>query len=307
MKRLITFFALIAFIASSAVAHDFEINGIYYQINSDGSSVSVTYYGTDNKSAMYSGDVSIPPSVSYSGKTYVVTTICELAFRSCKYLSSVKIPNTVTTIGRQAFVGCRGLTTITIPSSVTDIGWGLFGVTGSNMSTIVVEHDNPNYDSRNNCNAVIETATNTLISACNKTIIPNTITKIGVHAFSGLADLKSVEIPTSVTCIDKAAFYGCRDLSTLVIPNSVTKIGEIAFKNCNNLSVVIPDNLTDVGENAFDGCLSVSKSGEESIGRQIFYGTMYYGAGARFYWYSKNGKWGVYDDELKTFEESQLG
>ena len=114
--------------AASAYAHDFEVNGIYYNINSDRTSVSVTYKGSSYSSYAneYSGAVTIPASVTYSGKTYSVTKIGYEAFRGCSGLTSVVIPNSVTSIGSWAFGYCSGLTSVEIPNSVTSISEGAF-------------------------------------------------------------------------------------------------------------------------------------------------------------------------------------
>ena len=104
----------------------FSVNGIYYGKNSDGKTVYVTYKDTDYNS--YSGSVVIPPTVTYRGTTYSVTSIGECAFRNCRGLTSVTIPNSVTSIGRSAFSGCSGLTDLTIGSSVNSIGASAFDI-----------------------------------------------------------------------------------------------------------------------------------------------------------------------------------
>ena len=110
--------------ATTATAHDFEVNGIYYKKNSDGTSVCVTERGSYSYpyDKEYSGAVTIPASVTYSGKTYSVTGIYQEAFRNCRGLESVAIPNSVITIGNYTFDGCSGLTSVSIGNSVSTIG-----------------------------------------------------------------------------------------------------------------------------------------------------------------------------------------
>ena len=167
---------------------------------------------------------------------------------------SVIIPNSVTTIGKYAFYDCSGLTSVTIPNSVTSIGYGAFsGCLG--LTSIIVESGNTSYDSRNNCNAIIETATNTLLTGCQNTIIPSSVTIIGSSAFYDCSGLTSVTIPNSVTSIGYGAFSGCSGLTSVTIPNSVTSIGDETFSNCSGLtSVTIPNGVTSIGRAAFARC-----------------------------------------------------
>ena len=159
--------------------------------------------------------------------------------------------NSVASIGDNAFAGCNGLASIVIPNSVTEIGHNAFdGCTG--LTGIVVENGNPRFDSRDNCNAIIETADNTLIFGCKNTIIPNTVTAIGDHAFEDCTGLTSIAIPNSVTSIGYGAFQGCTGLTSIVIPNSVTYIEDYTFYGCTKLTrIVIPNTVTAVGQQAF--------------------------------------------------------
>ncbi|MBO7312636.1 MAG: leucine-rich repeat domain-containing protein, partial [Alistipes sp.] len=111
------------------------------------------------------------------------------------------------------------------------------------------------YDSRNDCNAIIETESNTLLLGCSRTIIPNTVTKIGVSAFTRCKNLTSILIPRSVTSIESGAFFGCRGLRSIIIPESVVSIGQEAFARCESLaSVSLPENGIEITKDAFDGC-----------------------------------------------------
>lgn len=164
------------------------------------------------------------------------------------------IPNTVTQIEEYAFVYDACPSSITIPKSAVNIG--LFSFYGCyNLSSIVVENGNPRYDSRDNCNAIIETPTNTLIKGCHNTIIPNTVTNIGDYAFDHCSQLISITIPNSVTNVGNQAFYFCTSLKSVVIPDNVTSIGNVAFYCCYALqSLTIGSGVRTFGWNAFDYC-----------------------------------------------------
>lgn len=224
-KRLLLIMCLCLLAGMNAFAYQELIGGIAY--NFSGNEATVTYIsgGSTNQ---YSGDVVIPASVTYNGNTYTVTKIGEYSFQGCYNLTSVTIPESVTTIVRTAFVE-NSLTSITIPRSVTNfIGGNLIFTMCRNLTSIVVENGNPVYDSRENCNAIIETSSNTLISGCNNTVIPESVTSIGNSAFVYLPNLTSITIPNSVTSIGDQAFQGAA-ISSITIPESVTSIGAYAF------------------------------------------------------------------------------
>ena len=176
-----------------------------------------------------------------------VTTIKRGAFSQCTGITELVIPSSVTTIEVAAFNGCESLTSITIPSSLTTITGNAFSDC-YNMGIIMVDSGNPVYDSRNNCNGIIETATNTLITGCKSTIIPNTVTSIGKSAFSGCNDLLSIEIPNSVISIGEDAFNHCTGLLSINIPNSVTEIDTNPFSSCDGLKQIV----VETGNAVFD-------------------------------------------------------
>ena len=201
----------------------------------------------------------------------IIETSTNELIKGCK---STLIPNSVTSIGESAFAYCSGLTSVTIGNSVTSIGEIAFSRC-SGLTSMVVDKNNGTFDSRDNCNAIIETSTNKLVVGCKSTLIPNSVTTIGKSAFSGCEGLTSVTIPNSVTSIGDWAFEDCSGLTSVTIPNSVTSIGESAFRGCTKLtSVTIPNSVTTIGYYAFYGCTGLTSvtigNSVTSIGISVF-------------------------------------
>ena len=228
------------------------IDKIIYDVAGD---TAIVYNGRS-----CTGAVTIPSTITYSGKTYSVTTIGSSAFKGCTSLTSVAIPNSVTTIDNYAFRDCSSLASVTIPNSVTTIGSYAF----------------------DGCSSLASVS------------IPNSVTTIDNEAFYGCSSLASVTIGNSVTKISSTAFNRCsslkgfyvdsnnpnycsvqgvlfsKDKTTLIcypnakgaayeIPNSVTTIGSSAFYRCTSLtSVTIPNSVTTIGNSVFSGCSSLT-------------------------------------------------
>ena len=216
MKKLRHLFtALFVLFAVVANAHDITIDGVHYNIVGD-NELEVTYYGDDINNVpeeyKYQGDLTISKKVVHGGIIFTVTSIGEQAFLGCG-LTSVTIPNSVTSIGYEAFYGCSGLTSITIPNSVTSIGdnafswctsltsitipnsvtsignYAFYGCPG--LESIIVEDGNTKYDSRENCNAIIERKTSNACDAvrdCYTCKTAATIERIISNACNAVTD-----------------------------------------------------------------------------------------------------------------------
>ena len=274
---------------------------------------SVTVIGHDAfRNCKSLKDVVIPDSVTEIGG----------AFFNCPALTHIDIPCSVVKIGADAF-GRTGLTSIDIPHSVTSIGSFAFShtplekivipnsvteigdsvVAGCQaLSCLIVEEGNPKYDSREGCNAIIETESDKLIAACTSTIIPDSVKEIGEKAFMDCSTLTELSLPNSLTIIGDEAFKNCSSLTSITIPKSVTKIGSDAFLGCiavesivveegntiydsrNNCNAIIsnyytnsyslifgcknstiPDGVTGIGSNAFTGCKLTSITIPKSV------------------------------------------
>ena len=146
-----------------------------------------------------------------------LTAIGSSAFRDCTGFTSITIPNSVKGLGYACFSGCSGLTSITIPSSVTELNSSCFEYC-TNLEHIEVESANTVYDSRENCNAIVETSTNTMVAGCKNTKIPNSVTCLGAACFGGCTNLNSITIPSSVTNIGVYCFSGCTSLKEIKLP-----------------------------------------------------------------------------------------
>ena len=182
-----------------------------------------------------------------------VTSIASTTFTNCFSLTSCTIGSGVTSIGNGAFQNCRTLTSLHIPSGVTSICANTFSNCYS-LTSITVDSSNTKYDSRNNCNALINTSTNELMQGSNNTIIPNGVTKINNAALQNCSGLTSIDIPDSVTSIGTNAFRSCNGATGCTIGTGITSINIYAFYNCTNLTSITinattPPRLSDA--NAF--------------------------------------------------------
>ena len=231
MKKRLTLFSLLLLFTMTAMAQTL-VDGIYYNLNGSDNTAGVTS-GTE-----YSGDIVIPASISVDGVDYSVTAIGVDAFKYCSGLTSIEMPNSVTSIESASFAYCTSLDSIYIPSQVSEIGSWVFAHCDS-LSIIIVAPDNSIFDSRDNCNGIIETNTNTFILGCKTSKIPDSITGIADYAFDDCSLLTTLTIPGSVSYIGSYAFYKCSSLTTLTIESMFPpSVGTAAFNYCNSLITI---------------------------------------------------------------------
>lgn len=200
-----------------------------------------------------------------------VTVIGEYAFHSTD-IEKVIIPNSVTRLGYGAFFQCSNLTTLQIGSGLTEFSYA--GdvsepfISCYNLRTIVIDETNPLVDSRNNCNAIIETATNTILLGCNGTTIPEGVTAVNPDAFSKCHYLESLYVPASLTSIPLGSFNGCRSLKSIVVDEANTMYD--SRNNCNAIietatdtlirgcmNTIVPEDVVCIGHCAFAECLGL--------------------------------------------------
>lgn len=284
-KALLTI-SLMLSTSLSALAYDFEYNGIYYNvINTTEMHVEVTYKSLFESGWTaindYSGDIVIPNEVPFNRETYTVTAIGykafeksdnlnsvempnsvirieDEAFSDCYYLTSVKLSDSLATIGRSAFAQCENLKSIYIPKSVKTIrehafsGCMKLGDVNITDLSAWCKIDFEYYPANPLCYAKSLKLNGVEITDL---VIPNNVKRIKPYSFPLYQALKSVTMHDAVTEIGDYAFYSCYNLANITINEGVKKIGDYAFYHCNNLkSIIIPNTVGIIGEYAFDGC-----------------------------------------------------
>ncbi len=226
MKTKYLFLFSVLLTSATLFAHDFEVDGIYYNYLG-GDSIEITYKGNSYYDTYntYSGDFVIPDSVAHNDTIYYVTSIGDQAFYNCFDLSAITIPTNITNIGGGVFYDCRALNTVTWNAKRCDFDPFSYMVPQITSFTFgdEVEHIPAHL-----CYGMpITTIT-----------IPNSVKSIGDEAFTYCSRLTEITIPNSVKSIGKYAFEGCGGITAVTIPENVEFIGNSAFE-CSNLTTVI--------------------------------------------------------------------
>ena len=206
--------------------HYYYTEGLQFELNSFNSYSVVGYSGSDS-------NIIIP--AFYEGLP--VEEINSNAFINIDVIESIYIGSNILFIHPQAINACCNLKYIYIPASVFKIAEGAITWCAS-LTNIEVSLDNHTYDSRENCNAVIETSSNTLLVGCIGTVIPNSVTAIYPQAFEHQDTLYEVYIPENVQLIQQYAFFMSFGIQTVYILNKNIIIENNAFMDCSQISVV---------------------------------------------------------------------
>ncbi|MBQ1723528.1 MAG: leucine-rich repeat domain-containing protein, partial [Muribaculaceae bacterium] len=179
------------------------------------------------------------------------------AFYYCHDILELELPATLTSVGEGAFYYCHKVDSLFIPRNLVNIGVAAFARCGS--QSIVVAPENTKYDSRGNCNAIIETATGLLMSGCSNTEIPDGVKTIDELAFL-MANFQSIVLPNSLTEIRKNAFQACVQLNEIDLPDGLVNLGDSAFYHCDHLSKIMMGNsLKTIGNSTFAECGSINE------------------------------------------------
>lgn len=265
MKRSV--FSLLALLLPClALAHDFIVDGICYNITSEADKTCEVTFNSDENAKngyrhYYKDVVFVPEKVNYNGKEYTVIGIGERAFELNEDLLSVVMPKTIVSIGQDAFANCPKLKSLTIPESVRDLqNFSFRGL--PSLESLVVDEKNEFFDSREGCNAIIKTHSNALYVGCKNTVIPDGVKAIANGAFMtcfGGRDIEPFEItvPKSVEVIDHQAFAGCSPLQAVNFSEGLKTIGGSAFIGTPIKRVVIPASVTEIDPGAFAACDSL--------------------------------------------------
>jgi len=208
--------------------------------------------------------------------------IGQYAFYDCQNLSSIDFSNNLKTIGSYAFYGCKLLEAVYIPAATESIGGRAFGDCDA-LQSIIVDNNNPIYDSRGNCNAIIETSINVMLVGCASTkfpesviaiapdafrdnssitevVIPGNIKGVGDNAFRDCTRLKDVEFEEGVEYIYAYAFNGCVNVTNIQFPTTLKCISPYSFINCDKMTelTINGDNCL-VESQAFNNCSALTK------------------------------------------------
>lgn len=183
--------------------------------------------------------INLSDATIVDGEGTTANVLPDNAFQTTMALQHIVLPKNLTAIGNYAFQD-SGIEELVLPATVKELGRDIFYY-ARNLKALSVEKGNTVFDSRDNCNAIIETASNTLRIGCANTVVPDGIKALGQMAFSGIPSLKEVKLPSGLTSIGWATFWADTELSKVTLSESVTDIGESPFGGCERITSLVID------------------------------------------------------------------
>ena len=204
-----------------------------------------------------------------------VKTIGDFAFNGCIRLASLNLPEGLTSIGEYSFNDCSALMSLAIPSTLTTIPTNAF-MGCSSITSLTVAAGNTVFDSREDCNALIRTSTNTMVLGTTNSTFPSSVVAIGDQAFSGNSKLVSIDIPEGIKNIGESAFSNCSSLVSVALPSSLTTIKLAAFNGCQTLTdVLLREGLKTIEGSAFEQCYGLKRISIPASVKTIEYNAFY--------------------------------
>lgn len=219
-------------------AHDAEVNGIYYNIDSENKTAQVTFKGNtyQDYEGEYVGSVTIPSIVSYNDQDYTVVAVGDNAFGQ-NQITSVTIPSTITTISETAMAGCTDLAEVVVSAEneyFASTDGVLFNKDKTKLILYPIAKEGTSYS------------------------IPDGVTALAIYSFY-MTNLESVVMPNTVVEVERYAFYGAKKLTAITLGDGVELVGVCAFAACDALtSVILPASIATIEDAAFSECPAIS-------------------------------------------------
>lgn len=277
MRKICLILSVLVLLPYSLRAYDFQSGHLFYTIVGD-QAVEVSYEHPEEVQ-LYRRlrKLTVPAQVSHEDRTYQVIGIGKRAFHDCPKLRRIRLPQSLNyidsaalaelssldsivlpeglrRIGDEAFYRCTELSYIDLPASLDSLGEHVF-LYCTKLRRLTVHADNRRYDSRQDCNGVVDKSTGRLLATCTRTTIPDTLQVIGSQAFAYRSNIEQAFIPEGVHTIEDAAFAGCLMLDSVLLPATLNSLGEWAFYGCQSLrSVNLPEGLKTIPYNCFGEC-----------------------------------------------------
>ncbi|MBQ9641275.1 MAG: leucine-rich repeat protein [Bacteroidaceae bacterium] len=237
---------LLCALRAHSQSYDFVANGIYYNILDESQQTLAVTHGDKT----YTGNISIPATLTHDGTTYNVTAVADWAFHASPQLTAVTLPPGLTTIGNYAFADCTRLTTLQLPATLTTIGGGAF----SGTAWLQNQGYGPVY-----AGSVLYTYKGSAPVGISLTLQSGT-KGIATAALSRQSGITTLNIPTSLQSLGEESLLGCAGLQTLILPRGITQLPAMSLYNCQELqTLILPETLSRISDYALSHCTQLQE------------------------------------------------